>query len=1196
MGNSREMRASRQLTAQIAQFDRSSLLAVLVAAALSPTACHRLPSITNLLRAFARSKSFGVLTASCDDLAPLLELARLADPRTADLEDFVGGDPRLVVTTAADEQRARLHPSGFEHPLLVCDQLRLMQALDPVLRNRFEFGVEDLVDAALTAGSAQLEYMSPAWSDGPPADFTETAYVTPLEVDFAAAMIGERILEADADAPWFRWAQDGPHARALRWATARPAKRLARGGAPFGGFVAAPASGGSFVLPASLMLWSVGGVVADLEHRLRGDRSAVEPLAELRLARAQQVVEALRGLVVEFEEDGSAGLRCRIAMTDRRVVDLRLAGTPKESAEAIRAATGRAKRESAAGTESISVVVTSHIDHLHAQDGVIITSPIPFIAAVTGRSPLEQWAFLEDVAYHEGVDQLFAADLWDLTAAFDRCAAFPPGVVSPDVGGVHVQPSSAAPAWKLAAAWTPFDAVLERCGLGPSHRYPGRELSGEHLAVLSDGQQFLYVSTEPPWILAVPADTSPHSQFLCTLADSLQHAASRLRAFTDLIQAASGLGPPTICMEFTDRASLSDLGAEDGSSDEIAFAFSADECRPVAAVAIEDQFRNEFALRPRQTHDVFGQVIAHLFAALPSPPDQASVDAFLAEWSNEFPLVVAELGLTPTAPTGPPRAELDSTSTAWAARQLAIRLRDHSPIGTVLVGDQAANACRTRLCPALIGVLDNLIAPLDPSLVLELASRELDRAWGSRLARMDSAQLAMSSPWWADQRIDMHAAHTHDGVLSRAAELVIERTVRNRAREGKAECPDVVDWSRAIATAAMAIDFALAVAEHTAGIAEISVGIDDHGRFHLQRFAKDLFDVEAFNHARLPPLTSHAADDPADRSARAEATQLGETEFTSPEFEDTATVALDQSMRTELGFGFQALIATLATAASWEAEDGVCVVTEHSLAASASSWSGVSIDEVARATAFLTLDAGKLRTEPFEYWKLDKRDQRLASRPFAPSEDGMIVFAPHRVMATQQLLATYLSEGRLPWPSRPLAVARSLEELRQQRNKSFESDVADVAQGAGLTVVPNVEAKRLRSAGLPQQVASRIGEVDVLAIDATRSVIWVLEAKDLQSVYGPVELAGNIRKFHDPKGFVPRLQLKLALLEPHADLLAEIGEHPTGIPWTLHAAIVTQHVEPAAFVPQSPIPIVAVHQLEALLLGIELPHDLDGDH
>ena len=263
------MRASRQLTAQIAQFDRSSLLALLVAAALSPTACHRLPSITVLLRAFARSKSFGALAASCDDLAPLLELARLADPQVADLEDFVGGDPRLEVTTAADEQRARLHPSGFEHPLLVCDQLRLMQVLDPVLRNRFEFGVEDLVDVALTAGSAQLEYMSPAWSHGPPADFTEIAFVTPREVDLAAAMVGERILEADADAPWFRWAQDGPRARALRWATGRPAKRLARGGAPFGGFVAAAASGGSFVLPASLMLWSVGGVVADLEHRLR---------------------------------------------------------------------------------------------------------------------------------------------------------------------------------------------------------------------------------------------------------------------------------------------------------------------------------------------------------------------------------------------------------------------------------------------------------------------------------------------------------------------------------------------------------------------------------------------------------------------------------------------------------------------------------------------------------------------------------------------------------------------------------------------------------------------------------------------------------------------------------------------------------------------------------------------------------------
>ncbi len=135
----------------VAPFEPWSLLALLEAAALSPTAAHRGPSLGVLWQAAAAHAGGAALSgrraagaghqhrpATAADLPGLLDSMREVAPNIAHAEDLWPADPRLVVRAlpgwrpephgTAGHDRLRVLPGLVEHPMRLLRELHLTAA------------------------------------------------------------------------------------------------------------------------------------------------------------------------------------------------------------------------------------------------------------------------------------------------------------------------------------------------------------------------------------------------------------------------------------------------------------------------------------------------------------------------------------------------------------------------------------------------------------------------------------------------------------------------------------------------------------------------------------------------------------------------------------------------------------------------------------------------------------------------------------------------------------------------------------------------------------------------------------------------------------------------------------------------------------------------------------------------------------
>lgn len=152
----------------VADFEATSVTALLHAACRSPTARQALASCAALLTSSWASSPAGSRIATAEDLAPLVEELRAACPDLATVEDFIPLDPRRPVHfRAASDGRSwdfRVHPGGLESPLQALQAVvNYAEVLDPVLLPRFGYGVADMLQVAGQMLKAELVILAPAW-------------------------------------------------------------------------------------------------------------------------------------------------------------------------------------------------------------------------------------------------------------------------------------------------------------------------------------------------------------------------------------------------------------------------------------------------------------------------------------------------------------------------------------------------------------------------------------------------------------------------------------------------------------------------------------------------------------------------------------------------------------------------------------------------------------------------------------------------------------------------------------------------------------------------------------------------------------------------------------------------------------------------------------------------------------------------
>lgn len=303
---------------------------------------------------------------------------------------------------------------------------------------------------------------------------------------------------------------------------------------------------------------------------------------------------------------------------------------------------------------------------------------------------------------------------------------------------------------------------------------------------------------------------------------------------------------------------------------------------------------------------------------------------------------------------------------------------------------------------------------------------------------------------------------------------------------------------------------------------------------------------------------------------------------TLSEVKTEALEPVSEAMLSGEGFRLETVGLVLETIGAWELTPGVAVVAttteELSRICLESRARPTTPEEVGAAIRALTLDRERLTgAEQLEHWEQERRTFRLMTRPIVRAEDGSLRLLPWQSRMTWHLFQGYLAEGRCIWPNAGLSetLREALEQFRAERNRELERSVAE--QFRHVTPLLKTNVKKPRVLGLTELY----GEVDLVAVDQGRRIIWVVEAKDLFIPFSASALRSSYQKFFEKPNYVGKLVKKVASIEakPTAVAVALGAADPDG-PRRVRPLMATRRIEPASFVREaSPVPFCPVSEL-----------------
>lgn len=1172
---SREKRERREgAIARVAR-DRSrdSLLALLEATSVSPSACQYLPSLAVVYESLTTRVRVGNALADAALLQPLVRAAHEDCPSVVDQEDYLPHDPRLDVRVEWGGEMFRIAAGGLERPTSDIDTLRrLGWVIDPVLSAHAGYGIADVVELVLRRVDAVVSALAVAWDmdldprlgDTPALsqeEFTAAASVPPLEHQIAQCSNPERALAA------------------LEAHTV-PSNRLRRNSASmvatFGSAIAVRyGQRGVTPLPAGLMIESLNALAGDLA----GTALALDPSLDRRW---QQAVSGFVGYVFAgagnevigpLRDERRQHLHSVIRYSDSQYLTIGVAAgldhrsmqrtinaaarqleevTPGSS---IKTANGVVTVPSSAKLCRLLIVAPPQAAIVGTPNGVrsaaITLQDLDWIRRTIGRGEIDLWYFVRDRIEQPRIGQLLSwdgIDLWEVWRSNGK--SFYSGAHQVDV--LYVQPHQSLHEWQKASEQREVEIALHRLGLGRVASWPLHDVDGTTLAIgnlLTDKLYRLIVSTIPVAVSLRPhsgAETFP--ELAANIGECIAYKLACTESQFSSLMVASGLHSLRIEFVLGDNAQGPPLRIESFEDE-------------VLTLGCTSHLMELLKEDSRSVETQFGCLLADALA-----DEGGEADDFVAAWRD------APSGIRLDLLTVGPKLQQSPEATPLHEAHLSARLAelgahlDGSDIEPGEFGGDDAKRLETEIIyPWSITRLRDGLSAFDGAALLECALTQLEYANCHRWWQVERARYEVGSP---TDEVDHRAEASQDLLrLSRSIGLMIEEILA-LAPTGK-ESVNEYSWQELLSLATIAIesghrsealhlglaDSALVISssyEVTITDGELSTSIDFESYARDRRLSALPDPVPVGAHETLTATD----DDWIPLSERA------------PDYAE-----IDTALQASLGFGLDAILGVLDAVIQWPVALPRCTeaVSLEEVATNAHAANPV-IPFACYAEAAACLSLGTEDFDPsaslIEHWEIEPRATRIAARPLA-REGSAVWVAPWTAEVARRGWVNYLSEHRLPLPDRdlPESVVRALESARQKRQRDFEKECRLRFEGLPLTCVGRIRETSASAHG----IAHLSGEIDELCIDGNRSLIFLIEAKDPFVPLSARTVSRQIARFHGPGGFVPKLQQKVDDIKAStASLAANKGmERPTR-EWQVVGVMVTRHLTPAAYVRACP--------------------------
>ena len=1170
---------------------RGSLLNLLEAASVSPTACHRLASIGFVFHSVAKGKATGSEQATAALLPKLVDVANRKDRGLHQLEDFVPYDARLEVRVRWGDELFRLLPGSLDQPVGVVGVLRMVaNVIDPVLVERLGFGLEDAVELVLRRVDHVASVLAPAWST------REDTLWAPPSITNSELTAAEGLLSISDQV---RSCRRPDRAQLALEYFSEEASGLAfdsSGGVAYLGATVAvrTKSDGYVAIPAGLLVDSLSELGEALAERACQFDSGVDQRWADKMERGVRYLLAGSGHLVAGQTMTSATgpLHWVVVYSPRQILVIDVVAGLQTSSLVRRMESSVASLDRIVSggefiadgsplpispdAEVLTLQVAAHPDkrpQLGSHPSIHLRGFL-WLVRTSARDPQDLWYFLRDLADLNETTRLWSVDLIDAWEMWrSRAKSFSMG--GKPVSGLLIASGWAEAEWSAAAESAAAERALLLLDLPHVSAWPIIDNTEDTAYVGDHNLHLIYqiVPWEVPVAVAMtdfrtPSLSMEQRDTVWGLATGIL---GKIRQMGEsFIEAANATGIKALRIE---------LVRDDGFSDAVFRIAHRDE--PVVALGWNDYTVRVFHDDSIAGEALTGRVLAEVF----DHPDAKRT--FLAGWDEAPPWVRFDAVRFPI-PSRQIPADRSHLSEVGSVRQrLGEYLAAKSIASGTYEGLEAKNLITEVLYPWALGELHRVIRSYSAEGLLELALTQLERANGERLMNQEQLATLRGFPAHPDPETDARGENRWTILeLIKAISLILEETMAHPPTGDKA--PDTLLWNEALAIAEVAYTFGLRSETLHLDLVRTTVTITDRFEVHVGQSTEPTdVDMDTYRRRRsvetlpdpVPINTSTVTDtDPAtDRS--------GLLRERSPEL-----VGIDDALRDELGFSLDTLRFVLgeAWAGAWDitpeqpfittsVKDFADRVVKH--------MPETTREECMIAIRWLSLTPEDLRAEPQEYWETERRAVRVDTRPFI-IHGHMLYVLPCTSSVTVAMLSTYLEDGRLPWPHRvlPEGVKQALDKYRQKRNDQLEDDCYNILLNLGLVVCKKIRPRKARRLGID----SLAGEIDVLCINAALSHIWVIEAKDPYIPFSVRRIRKLIADFHEPDGYVDTLLEKVEDIKRNIpSLTSALDIAQPAKEWDVRGLMVTRTINPAAFKSNNRVPFCTLDELADVIVAQE---------
>lgn len=1173
---------------------RASLLALLEAASVSPNASQYLPSLAVVYESLAARARLGDKPVDASILSSLVEAAQKERPDVVSMEDFLPHDPRLDVRVEWAGRMFRLVAGTLERPTADIDSLRRLSAIiDPVLHEHTEFGLTDLVEVVLRRVDAVARALAPTWSSAIEQEFGSPTRISPDE--FAAAM------SLDPMEHQIARCSNPARARAALDAHSVSAKKL-RGGsasmvANFGSTIATRHGQHGFTpLPAGLIVEALDPGAGELTARALGlDPSLKEKWHQHAWNLVGDMFEGTRHRVIgPLRDDRFPHLHSVIRYSDIQYLAVSVAAnldletlheTIEDGVRCLDQIRPGSSVRTMSGIETIPdsarlcrLLIVAHPRALMIggrpdwRCAAITLRDFEWIRSTDGRGRIDLWYFVRDCVEPRNVGRIFSAEVIDKWETWkSQGKSFYGG--ARELAGMYIAPGHSLTEWQQASELSEIETALCTLGMGSVAAWPWRSLDDDSKLVGNAHAGVLYrlVVCETPVAVALYAwsGAEPSSDLAYRVGNGVAYKLERVRdRFVDLMH-AGGLRSLRIELAFDDNQQLplQMAIAENG--------VLSVRCAP----GLWDLLRED----SRAVEEQFSVLLAEAVAG------DAACEEFVMAWRDAPPGIrVDAITVGPQVQQPPEPQSLHEAHRSARLAELGSHLEARGIEPRTYDGDEAKRLETDTLYPWLIERLHEELAPFERSAVLRRALTQLEYTNSQRWWKAAGTAYQVWSPRQSDDQFH----ESSQELLNQARfiglivdEVLVRPPSGNRTLTG-------YEWQELLSLATLAGESsARSEALHrelatpalvVSDLYQVTVDEDDiSASVDLESFSRD------HRSAGLPdakPIGTAADEHESDQQWAPFGERL-------PEYAD-----IEQALQESLGFGFDAILVILDVIIRWPVTAPQCteLVFLQQLAAEAhTARPEIPAADYEAAAAWLSLSTEEMASadSTIRHWEVERRWERVAVRPLI--EDGSSLWVlPWTSEIARRAWLTFLSQLRMPMPDDdlPIPVAKALEAARAKRNREFESDCLAQLTDLPLLSIPRVRKRHAQRHG----INNLSGEIDVLSIDAERSLIFVIEAKDPFVPLSARTIHTQINQFHKAGGYVDKLDQKVRDVEVSAaSLAATKGIEQPDRQWKVVGIMVTRHVSPAAYHRTCSTTFCSIDTLRETIAGYE-PRSTDA--